>query len=577
MDTSSAPRLPWYRELNAYHWIVFVVCTLGWAFDCMDQHLFTYVRALAIGDLMGIPNTSPEATHYATLATSVMMIGWATGGIIFGIIGDKYGRAKTMIFTILIYSLLTGLSAFSVTIWDFMLIRFLAGLGIGGQFAVGASLVAETMPQNARPYVLGVLQAFSAVGNIGAALVSMTFNHLHQAHMLPFGLNDWRGIFLFGSIPAVLAYFVIRYLREPESWQKSVSGSKEGRQHAGSVKEMFTDPVWRRHVILGMILAAAGVIGCWGIGMFSLELSRIVAAQLATKDPKYRDAYPLILEKHGLTEQGLAEKEADVLQRYFTENGKADQKGFDKLIQDVFAARERIFKQEKIATDANSWTYPLYGLEDLTDSMLQGEGRVIRDRFPGWNEEQVKSFHDTICVFVDRRGAIGSIAAGISGSWSAWNLLFLNLGAFLGMYSFPFVTGYIGRRWTFTLFLTGCVISTVAVFQFMNSSLTQLTLVPIMGFFQFSMFSGYTIYFPELFPTRLRSTGVSFCYNVGRYVAAGGPILLGLLTHNVYGHLVDIDPSYPLRYAGTTMCAIFVMGIVAVWFLPETKGKPLPE
>jgi hypothetical protein len=98
-----------------------------------------------------------------------------------------------------------------------------------------------------------------------------------------------------------------------------------------------------------------------------------------------------------------------------------------------------------------------------------------------------------------------------------------------------------------------------------------------MGFGTLSVFGGYAIYFPELFPTRLRSTGTSFCYNVGRFVAASGPALLGLLTGVVYKDTGTTDPAMPLRYAGVTMCSVYLIGLVALNFAPETRGQPLPE
>jgi len=465
---------PWYKLLSRYHWLVFLVCSLGWAFDCMDQHLFTYVRADAIGELMNLEPTSPKTINYAALATSIMMIGWATGGIIFGIVGDKFGRARTMIFTILIYSLLTGLSAGSRTIWDFMFIRFMAGIGIGGQFAVGASLLAETMPAAARPYVLGIMQVLSALGNVGAALIAMLFTELATANMLPW--SAWRCIFLFGSVPAILAYFVVRYIREPESWVASVK--EEGRKNVGSVKELFSNPVLRKHVILGMVLASTGVIGAWGLALFSGELSQKVAADVATK---------AVLDKHHLI------SESD-----------------------------------------------------------EGVTAEIRNEI----KEGIKAE---------------------GGRWKARNLLVYNIGAMAGMYGFTLGAVFWGRRMTFTVFKTGCIIFTSATFLYLNSAATQLLLVPLMGFFVMSMFGGYTIYFPELFPTRLRSTGVSFCYNVGRYVAACGPLMIGGLTAAFTVYNTPSDSTIALRYAGVTMCSIYLLGIIVVWFLPETKGKPLPE
>ncbi|MDR1141956.1 MAG: MFS transporter, partial [Planctomycetaceae bacterium] len=149
--------------------------------------------------------------------------------------------------------------------------------------------------------------------------------------------------------------------------------------------------------------------------------------------------------------------------------------------------------------------------------------------------------------------------------------------AMAGMYGFTLGAVYWGRRLTFTIFMIGCILFTSATFLFMNSPLTQLLLVPPMGFFLMSMFGGYTIYFPELFPTRLRSTGVSFCYNVGRYIAACGPLALGGLTALFADFATPQDSTLPFRYAGVTMCSVFILGIIVIWFLPETKGKPLPE
>src|SRR6202044_550179 len=99
----------------------------------------------------------------------VFKTGWALGGILFGVLGDRLGRAKTMMLTILCYTIFTGLSLLSTGVWDFNAYRFLCGLGVGGQFSVGVALVAEVVPQRARPYALAMVQAFSAVGNMLAA------------------------------------------------------------------------------------------------------------------------------------------------------------------------------------------------------------------------------------------------------------------------------------------------------------------------------------------------------------------------------------------------------------------------
>src|SRR4029079_18168741 len=144
---------------------------------------------------------------YGGYATSIFLAGWASGGLIFGVLGDRIGRAKTMLMTILLDSLCTGLSALSVGFWDFATYRFLTGLGVGGEFAVGVALVAEVMPDRARPYALGLLQALSAVGNVTAAAVSIVLGHLEESGAIG---SAWRIMFVIGTVPALLAILIRR-------------------------------------------------------------------------------------------------------------------------------------------------------------------------------------------------------------------------------------------------------------------------------------------------------------------------------------------------------------------------------
>lgn len=204
------------------------------------------------------------------IATSIFIAGWATGGLFFGMLGDRIGRAKTMMITILLYSLFTGLSALSVGLWDFAFYRFLTGLGVGGEFAVGVALVAEVMPNNARPYTLGLLQALSAVGNVSAAMVNLSLG-LAEEQGLPY--SPWRIMFLIGAIPALLALVVRRYLKEPEQWT-AASTSELKEKQLGSYTALFKHPVWRKHALLGLVLGCAGVVGLWSVGFYTPDLTR---------------------------------------------------------------------------------------------------------------------------------------------------------------------------------------------------------------------------------------------------------------------------------------------------------------
>jgi MFS family permease len=456
------PRTGWQslRDLSRYHWFVFVVAALGWLADCMDQQLFNLARRDAVIELLRVDRTTEagasQIAEWSGYTTSIFLIGWGAGGIAFGILGDRWGRVKTMLVTILLYSLFTGLSAISRSIYDFALYRFLTGLGVGGEFAVGVALVAEVMPARTRPYMLGLLQAFSAIGNVTAALLYMgvgllelrgSFDGLYFGGYGP--ITPWRGLFLIGTVPALIALLVRRRLKEPDRWQEAAARSKR----LGSYAELFSDPRWRRHALLGLMLAFAGVVGLWGIAFFSIDLQKSV---------------------------------------------------FEKLYE--------------------------------------------------------------------AQGIVGREKAGWTKIWAGITSIMINLGAFVGMTGFSTLTARLGRRWTFAIAFIAAALSTIMVFLYMDDHIDLFWMLPIMGVCQLSLFGGYAIYFPELFPTRLRSTGTSFCYNVGRFVAAGGPAALGLLQSQVFAGYQE-----PMRYAGVTMCSVYVIGLIALPFLPETKDQPLPD
>jgi MFS family permease len=444
---ASQAKYSWYRDLSRYQWFVVAVASVGWMFDTMAQQLFNLARVPAIRDLLGGARyvSDGEVAKQAGIATMVFMIGWGLGGVLFGVLGDRLGRAKTMMLTILCYTLFTGLSLLSTGVLDFNVYRFLCGLGVGGQFAVGVALVAEVVPQRARPYALGMVQACSAIGNMIAALTVIALGQMQQAGTIA---HAWKWEFLAGAVPAPLALIVFKKLREPEQWLKARAEKKK----MGSFAELLSDPRWRRNSIVGLLLAFAGVVGLWGIGFFSYDLFRPVL--------------------------------------------------------------ERTFRAQ---------------------------------------------------------GVSGAALAGKTTMWLGVCSLIQNAGSFFGVHGFTWLTQRTGRKPAFGISFLAAMGMTAFTFWKLNTLADMFWMIPLMGFAQLALFGGYAIYLPELFPTRLRSTGTSFCYNVGRIVAAAGPLTLGLLTSEVY-HGPDA-----MRYAGITMCSVFLVGLAALPFAPETKGQPLPE
>lgn len=477
------------RQLNGYQWFVFIVACLAWDLDCMDQQLFNVARRPAMMDLVPkVQSDDPRLPELATklgkesnhpdvikaqfnadvadgaaLATSIFLIGWAIGGIGFGIMGDRLGRVRTLMITILLYSLFTGLSAFSTSVLEFGIYRFMTGLGVGAVFAVAVSLVAETVPPASRPYALGLLQMSSAVGNMVAATVSIVLGYMQIDGQLG-DYKPWKIMFLIGILPAILIVFIQMRLKEPPAWTQARADAKSGvGKQLGSFAELFGDPRWRSRAIFGVLLAFAGVVGLWGIGFFAPDLQAYVFNPVFEAEAKAK---------------GLSGAEA--------------------------------------------------------------------------------------AAYIGGRKAI----------WSGWVSMLMNMGAALGIFAFSWFTPYLGRRKTFALAFLAAAGSTILVFWKMSEFNDVYWMIPLLGFCQLALFGGYAIYFPELFPTRLRATGTSFCYNVGRLVAAVGPAALGLLTSQVYA---GYESPWPFRYAAITMCSVFLIGLAVLPFLPETKDKPLPE
>ena len=163
------------------------------------------------------------------------------------------------------------------------------------------------------------------------------------------------------------------------------------------------------------------------------------------------------------------------------------------------------------------------------------------------------------------------LVAGSVTTWIGVTSLLQNFGSFFGVHAFTWLTQRTNRRRAFAVSFVAAMGMTAYTFWNLKTLTDMFWMIPLMGFTQLALFGGYAIYLPELFPTRLRSTGTSFCYNVGRLVAAAGPLSLGLLTSRVF-HGPDA-----MRYAGVTMCSVFLVGLVALTIAPETKGQPLPE
>jgi len=419
----------WRHGVSRYQWLVLFIAWLGWVFDAMDATIYAIVLHPALHDLLHSasgPPTTEQIGWYGGIIFSIFLIGWAVGGICFGVVADRIGRTKTLIITILIYAIFTGLAALSQDWWHLAIYRFLTALGIGGEWAAGAALVAETWPEEKRAKAAGILQSAWAVGFFLAA----SFNLLLKGY-------GWRVMFVIGVLPAFVSLLVRWHVKEPDRWAKA--HDRKTAIGTTQASDIFHPPL-RRSTIVGSALAFVAVFGLWGATNWAPTLIREL--------------------------------------------------------------------QE------------MKGLESAASS-----------------------------------------------AYVSYAIMALNAGAIFGYLSFGPLADRFGRRPVFAFMCIGSVVMLPTTYLLPTTYAGVLMLLPLLGFFNNGIFSGFPIYLPELYPTRLRATGAGFCFNAGRVLASSAPLLTGWL--------MTMLGSF--GRAASTVALIYLVGLVVLIFAPETRGKPLPE
>lgn len=235
---------------DSRRWLILFVAWLGWVFDIMDTALFNFAKVPMLTDMLGEAGYKERGPAVEGLIQTIFIVGWAIGGLVFGVLADRWGRSRTMVLTILLYCAFTGLTALCQTWEQVAIVRFLTALGIGGEWAAGAALVAESFPDTRRPLAAAFLQTAAAVGPVLAATASLVLAAYHVS---------WQGLFLVGLLPAVITVF-IRAAVGSERTERAESA--KGLRPAGNpLRELFIHPTWRRNAILAMIIGTVGIAG----------------------------------------------------------------------------------------------------------------------------------------------------------------------------------------------------------------------------------------------------------------------------------------------------------------------------
>jgi MFS family permease len=244
--------MPRLSELSPKQWKSGVAAWLGWSFDGLELHLYTLVAGPLVVGLLGAASTAdPAVKEKSAYIQAAFLIGWALGGAFFGRLGDRLGRSRTLALTVLTYALCTGLCAFSQNWWELMLFRFVAALGIGGEWAVGACLVAETWPVRWRPWLAAVLQTAVNVGILFAATSVTLFSLL--PHPPPV-----RFVFLLGVLPALLVFWIRRRVPEPDAWEQAASTARVRPRIRDLFRGEIARTTWHTTAV-----CALGLSGWW--------------------------------------------------------------------------------------------------------------------------------------------------------------------------------------------------------------------------------------------------------------------------------------------------------------------------
>jgi MFS family permease len=270
---ASAPEsAPWYRGVTGYQWLVLLLASAGWVFDVYEGQIFNVTREQLLKEVL--PSGSPPSLirYYGDVFLGVFLIGGALGGVAFGFLADRWGRRPTLVVTILVYSLFSGLTFFARELWHVGVLRFLVAAGVGGEWSVAATLVAEVFPSRSRAQASSIFHASSILGTWLATLAALAVG------------TEWRLVYLLGVLPALLIVAVRAGVSEPKTWMHA-GGS------AGSVWELLADPRWLTRAVGGLLLAAVGLGTFWGVTVAGQDLAReMLVGQGVAPDEAERSA-----------------------------------------------------------------------------------------------------------------------------------------------------------------------------------------------------------------------------------------------------------------------------------------------
>jgi MFS family permease len=467
----------------------------GWMFDGMEMGLFPLVGKLALKDLF--EGDASRAGNWFAVINAGFLVGAATGGVLFGWLGDRIGRVRAMTLSVLVYAGCSGLCAFSQAPWQLAVMRFAGALGMGGEWALGVALVMELFPGSSRARLAALIGFFGNIGYFLLACISLMLNRFSEpmAKQLAdwgygnaVGSGNWRLLMLVGAMPAILTFLIRIFVPESNKWEEEKA---RGQNQNWSTVDLIA-------VLIGAAIGA-GVLSLWVTDWgWPVRIAGTIVGMLIVT---VCFIYPA--------------------RQYMRRIGLPDAERRQTLGRMLFAAG--LSGVPLVATWGGvMWVY------NWVEQLAPGNA--------------------------DARPTTQAASA---------------FGAAVGCAIAAYLGNSLGRRLTYAML---CIASAATLFGFytLNSQFTATFVLTagLVGFVTASFYGWLPLYLPELFRTGMRATGQGFGFNFGRILAAIGSLQTGAL-------LQAFDGNY--SKACSAAAFVYALGLVLIWFAPETKGKPLPE
>ncbi len=532
-----------------------VAALLGWMFDGAEMGVFSMVGRAAIQDLLGIsgpstPESEQQVGLFFSVVIAIFLVGAATGGVLFGWLGDRIGRVRAMSLSVLTYAFFTGFCGFAQTPWHLGVLRFIAALGMGGEWSLGVALVMEVWPNRSRALMAGLIGAaanagYLLVGVIGIGLTAMLTQcetwlgdlGLPEATVKMLVANKgWRLMMMMGTLPAALTFFFRMFVPESAKWE-----NERGR---GSTSNWVTSD------LLGVLIGAIGpglIVWVWADDRISV-MWRVIGTVLGLFIATIGYIFPVLR----------------FLQRTFAGSSAAQNETGRTIRRMLLAAclsGVALIGTWGSTQWAMSWAGQLTQGARQNDEVLKIQTEMAGDA----SNSSLNSYRL-------------SFKAAIWKNPREYTQMFTAVGAILGTILAAMLGDWLGRRIAYCSLCFLSIASVLWFYQFHKEFGEEFLIASfVLGACTASFYGWLPLYLPELFSTKVRATGQGFGFNFGRILAAIGTLQVGSLLKLVdqYETFAGLKGGYPV--ACSYVCCVYFVGMALIWLAPETKGQPLPE